>query len=100
MSEIAHQQGFVYFLCDRFNDDGPIKISWSGDPVRRCAAINRSLRHEWLTVVAWFPGTYNDEWALHAHWREHRVLGEWFRPAPEIVAAIDLCRLLHAEAAA
>jgi len=87
--------GFVYFLQEGFNPEGPIKVGFSVDPVRRCRQLNRRLKDGALTVVAAFPALMEQEFELHRRWRKHRVIGEWFRPAPEILEAIDLCRILH-----
>lgn len=95
----GHMQGFVYFLRDSLCGR-PIKIGWSQDPVARCRTINLTLHRGGVQLVGWFPGTRAEERALHVRWARHRVIGEWFRPDPEIVAAIDLCRLLHCEEAA
>jgi hypothetical protein len=92
LQNVSTGTGYVYFLQERFNEDGPIKVGYSGDPARRCYQINLRLKHEPLTVLAAFPGSRSEERELHKRWAHHRITREWFRPAPEILAAIDLCR--------
>ena len=88
-------RGYVYFLQEAFNEQGAIKVGFSRDPQARCAYINRRLKHPSLTILAVFPATFDVERELHQRWAEHRVIGEWFRPAAAILEAAALCRLLH-----
>jgi hypothetical protein len=89
--------GYVYFLQPKFNEEGPVKVGYSADPIRRLREHNNRLRDEPLALVGVFPANREQERELHRRWRRHRVLGEWFRPAPEIRAAIDLSAALHFE---
>ena len=85
--------GWVYFAQPY--PGGPIKVGWSSHPSERLRLLNLKLREPVLSLVAMFPAERQDERDLHRHWKRHRLLGEWFRPASEILAAIELCRLLH-----
>ncbi len=67
----SSMQGFIYFLRDPVLPTA-VKIGWSGDPVTRCRAINNR------------PRLKRNEVAL---------------VAPEILAAIDLCAVVHGGAA-
>lgn len=42
-----------------------------------------------LEVFATRPGGYDRESAYHMQFAAHRLHGEWFSPAPEILAEID-----------
>ena len=42
-----------------------------------------------IELVACLKGDRNTEFKLHARFAEHRLHGEWFNPAPEILAEID-----------
>ena len=92
--------GFVYFLQPKFNEEGPVKVGYSIDPICRVQQINNRLKESPLALVAVFPGTREQERELHKRWAEHRLIGEWFRPVPAIRDAIDLCARLHFEDAA
>ncbi len=42
-----------------------------------------------LEILATTPGNRTVEFAYHATFAEHRQHGEWFKPAPELLAEID-----------
>lgn len=68
----------VYFA----ERDGLIKIGASRRPAVRAAALRADL-------LAFLPGDARTEAALHLTFAHLRESGEWFRPAPELLAFID-----------
>jgi excisionase family DNA binding protein len=77
-------RGFVYFLAAI---DGPIKIGFARDVSERLAALQIANPHP-LRLLASLPGTVRLERALHRRFAEHRLRGEWFRPAPELLECV------------
>jgi len=75
--------GLVYFV--QSGDDGPIKIGWSRDVVRRVAELQTANAHA-LVLLGAVPGTMEDEAAMHARFAHLRMEAEWFRNSPEIHA--------------
>lgn len=77
----------VYFV--QALDGGPVKIGRSIDPESRVLAL-QTANAEPLRVVATMLGGSAVERMLHRMFERHRVRvdGEWFRPAPEVLAFI------------
>lgn len=83
----------VYFVQAA---NGLIKIGVSGDPHGRFQRL-RTMSPIALTLLAVIPGAGAEgESALHLWLAAHRSHGEWFRPAPELIAFI--CTELQAQA--
>ena len=84
------QQGrpMVYFIGAI---EGPIKIGTSTDIIRRLRAL-QSSHPEPLYLFAADAGGSQKERAYHTRFAKHRLTGEWFARAPEILAEI---RSLH-----
>lgn len=77
------ERGTVYFI--RFSDR--VKIGWTGNLAKRLA----DLPHDELLHAQ--PGTRADERRCHVAFAHHRVMGEWFRAEPDLLAFIgDLQR--------
>ncbi len=75
----------VYFLLSQ--STGLIKIGFSKNPKARmrlfqCGSGDR------ITLLASEPGAGVRERALHRQFRTARSHGEWFRPAPDLLAYI------------
>jgi hypothetical protein len=76
----------VYFVQA---DGGPIKIGLAANPRRRVADLQTSSPYP-LRLVATLPGQgAMGESALHAKFAHLRMHGEWFEPAPELLAYIE-----------
>lgn len=76
--------GRVYFI--QAGDNGPIKIGWTaGDPRARMASLQTG-NPEPLRLLAYAPGTIEDERAMHERCASIRMIGEWFKPEPQLVA--------------
>lgn len=68
----------------RAGDDGPVKIGIATDVKRRIAGFQTS-QPERLHLLHMFEGGRDEERALHARFKAHRIKGEWFEPIPEIL---------------
>lgn len=76
----------VYFI-QRRDREGPIKIGCSEAPQSRLRVFA-----DWspyvLDIIAYAPGGFDEENALHRHFERFRIHGEWFEPNPELLAII------------
>lgn len=81
-SERRPQQ--VYFIQAA---DGSVKIGIAADPASRLATLQIAHAHP-LKLLATCPGGAMREKAYHEHFASARLAGEWFSPAPEILAEI------------
>lgn len=80
--------GFVYFIGKAGCDQTAIKIGRTVDLKARHAAI-QACSPVGVEVLASRPGGAIREGAYHQQFAEHRLHGEWFNPAPEILAEIE-----------
>lgn len=78
-------RSWVYFA--RSGTDGPIKIGWSKNPTARLKELSVASPAG-LSLVLAVPGDARDERRLHAQFAAHRLHGEWFNPAPELLSHI------------
>ncbi|MGR4927335.1 GIY-YIG nuclease family protein [Bradyrhizobium sp. CAR08] len=77
----------VYFA--RAGHDGPIKIGYTAsDPLDRVGDLQTGCPWR-ITLIGAVSGTTQDEARLHALFPHLRLEGEWFRPEPELIAAVD-----------
>jgi hypothetical protein len=78
------QLGYLYGI----SNGHAIKIGWSwahpGARGGRLAQLQTGCPDE-LRLLGAILGAKSEERALHARFYEHRIRGEWFRHAPEIV---------------
>jgi hypothetical protein len=74
----------VYFI--QSGDTGPVKIGFTKDVRQRISALQTGHSAP-LRLLHLFDGTETDEAALHVRFAAHRLIGEWFAPVPEVVAA-------------
>ncbi|NIA72299.1 hypothetical protein HBA54_27285 [Pelagibius litoralis] len=73
----------VYFA--QAGDAGPIKIGFASDVEKRLAGLQTG-NPEPIRLLNIVPdGTRSLEARIHAKFGEHRLRGEWFRPAPEVL---------------
>lgn len=88
---------WVYFI--ECGEGGPIKIGIAQSVYSRMAALQSANPHplECLVAVERIEARFLEE-ALHERFAEHHIRGEWFRPAPELVALIDAFRTGEADA--
>lgn len=76
--------GSVVYACRL--PDGVIKIGHTGDLATRTRAIGGEL-------LAFVPGTFDDEHAIHARLADHVHHGrEWYFPTPGVLAVVNEMR--------
>ncbi len=75
----------VYFL--QALDGGPIKIGVSNNPEGRLASLQTGSPVK-LRILGTAAGDQRREARLHRKLAAHRLHGEWFADAPEVMAAI------------
>lgn len=78
--------GFVYFI-QAGGSDGAIKIGWADDVEKRRSDLQTANPEE-LRIIGVKAGVRDMEKALHRKLAPHRIRGEWFRAAPEVLAEI------------
>lgn len=92
---------YVYFI--QAETLGLIKIGCAVDPSDRLYTLQCGSPDQLkLLAVIRDPNAYDREKGLHHHFRAHQSHGEWFRPAPEVLAyiaanAVDYDELLSSE---
>jgi hypothetical protein len=69
--------------------DGPVKIGVSVAPLSRMAQMQTGMP-ETLRILAFIPGTRDDERNLHVRLAKHRIRGEWFHPHPDVLDAFRI----------
>lgn len=75
----------LYFV--QAGNGGPIKIGVATDLSKRLAALQTGSPAE-LRLLGTMTGDMADERALHVRFRDHRLRGEWFSPADDLLAFI------------
>lgn len=75
----------VYFIQQ--GDNGPIKIGYSADPHKRLQSLSTASPYP-LRLLKVIDGGWMLEQTLHRRFAEHQLEGEWFAPAPELLAFI------------
>lgn len=75
----------VYFA--QLGEAGPIKIGASGDVRARLVQLQTGAPFE-LRLLGVFPGGEESEGMFHRWFAYLRLRGEWFSPAPELLAVI------------
>lgn len=76
----------VYFL--QAGVGGPIKIGFTkGNPENRIRALQVASPVK-LILIGTANGNNLEEKLLHFHLCGHRLIGEWFHPAPQVMEAI------------
>lgn len=78
---------YVYFV--QAMESRRIKIGFSAKPQYRLLDIS-TYCPEPVKMLGTMPGTSQDERTIHKKFAAHRVIGEWFRDAPEILEFIAI----------
>lgn len=84
----------LYFI--QSSDDGPIKIGITGLPIRKRMKALQTAHPFQLHLRALIKAEGMRETEYHARFAAHRLHGEWFVAAPEILAEIDRLKALPA----
>lgn len=74
----------VYFVQD---GAGMVKIGYALNVTSRYANL-RAANASRLKMLVWAPGDSVAEERLHGAFARHRKRGEWFEPAPDLMAYI------------
>ncbi len=81
---MSGMEGEVYFI----SDGEAIKIGFSGSAIVRMGDLQTS-HHRPLKIMLTIPGTMDDERKMHQKFKHLRIAGEWFKPAPDLMAFIE-----------
>lgn len=79
----------IYFI-QQHNESLAVKIGYtaSDEPEGRLRSLQTGNPSE-LTVLGTMPGTAADERELHRRFANFRLVGEWFRPVPQLLLFIN-----------
>ena len=77
--------GYIYFI--QSETGGSVKIGFATDPDKRLGGLQVG-RTDTLRILGVIRSRRSKEGELHEQFAAHRVRGEWFKPAPEIIAYI------------
>jgi hypothetical protein len=88
---IKSGKGFIYFATD----GDLIKIGWTGiwPPSKRIKRQQTGNGNQ-IWLLGCVPGSLKTERRYHEEFSQHRVIGEWFRPVPELEAFIRATQLM------
>lgn len=89
MAEQSPVGEVVYFM--RAPSNGRLKIGYTADLTTR-ATLLRSATGEALELIGAIPGDRDVEAGFHAEFSDHRIVGEWFHPAGELLGRIESFR--------
>jgi hypothetical protein len=81
------EQGYVYCIGER-DRLYAVKIGYSVNPPKRVPELQTGNPRT-LVLLGYFPGTEDDEKAMHAKYAEDNILQEWFRPSPALLSEFD-----------
>jgi hypothetical protein len=76
----------VYFIQSK--STGEIKIGWTGGPVSDRVTMLQVGNPSELVLLATMPGGPNRERYVHNKFRDLKVRGEWYVPAPTLMEFI------------
>jgi hypothetical protein len=77
-----HNDGYVYFIENTVTKN--IKIGWAYHPSKRVKALQVGNDCA-LKLLNSINGDIAREKSIHKLLAEHRVLGEWFSPSPDVI---------------
>lgn len=72
----------IYFI--RSGKRGPIKIGYTENNIEGRIRELQCGSPEPLTLMGVMPGDISKEKELHEKFKEHRMVGEWFKPITEL----------------
>ena len=68
--------------------NGKIKVGFSVSPQARLRGLQTG-NHEPLTIIKAVPGDRKREQEVKNHLSQHKLRGEWYEPAPEVLQFIE-----------
>lgn len=75
-NSVAIRRRSSVYIVERAKD-GAVKIGWTSDIIRRLAELRKDNVDE-ISLIGSAPADKPIELALHAHFADHRLDGEWF----------------------
>jgi hypothetical protein len=78
--------GNLYFIQE--GKSGPIKIGWTAGPAEGRRKSGQVFNSRELRIIAELQDYPDSEKTWHQRFAAHHIRGEWFKPAPDLVAAI------------
>lgn len=89
MGDVAQPYPGAVYAMRQGDRHGPIKFGFtSGNVFTRASQLQTGSALS-ITPMSWAPGTPDEERAIHAHFADFRMAGEWFFPAVRVVAAAE-----------
>lgn len=85
-------RAWVYFAQ---RADGPVKIGFSRQVSQRIKALGTSCP-EGVALLGTIADSDATEKDVHARFAKHRIKGEWFQPAPEILELAEAGKAIYA----
>jgi hypothetical protein len=84
----------VYFVQVDHGPESPVKIGVTTKRglAHRLGGLQTSCPYR-LKLLATMNGDYRDEERLHHSFRHARLMGEWFKPTPALLALVDGLRV-------
>lgn len=86
---LRDEPGWVYFIGEEENPDGPVKIGFALD-VEVARRRLQTGNHRKLVVLSKRPALPHQERRLHRKLARFRLLGEWFEQSPEVAHEASL----------
>lgn len=84
MREAYVMEDFVYLYAIQQGENGPIKLGLAKDPRERLKTLQQGNPERLHGLAAW-RALRLEERQLHEEFAADRLVGEWFRPTPELV---------------
>lgn len=85
MGVVRSTSGYVYWI--QAVPEGPIKIGWAVNPLKRLGELQR-MSPVTLTLLGASRGSLIEEKAFHRTLSEHRLHGEWFLPCSDVLESV------------
>lgn len=79
--------GYVYFVQEE--NDGPIKIGWAANPIKRLSSMQSGNPRKLQLLGAIKTRRRSLERELHEKFSIDRLSGEWFSPSAALIHFIE-----------
>lgn len=80
--------GYVYCIGEE-NNAAAVKVGYASDATLRIGSLQTGNPRK-LVILGVLRGTRADERELHAEYQHDNILGEWFRPTPELLSEFEI----------